>query len=519
MLIITSVFRTKSIFRMMSAQRTRSKYFQRGGEDAAAACDDQDIVAIRVTRSLQRKELFPNTSDVSQKPYSAMARKYGKNQASSAPDNKNTSVQLAHGSKRVKLESVKESDLISRPAVSSKRRSSPRQASATSKPTKAYRRSGKETNPKISDALTSPKRSPTKKALPKSTPPHDFNEVWDIVEIFRSYQDAPVDMYGAEALGLWRPDATMEPYTEDEYSFAIFVALLLSSQTKDEVVAASVHALKTRAYEQKQRFTAAFILQLGPVNLDQLIGKVGFHNNKTKYLLGACTLLMDPSFAPDAGGSGSSRPIGTVPHSAEELLRLPGIGPKMAYLIAQIAFKDEGCGIGVDTHMHRIFRDLRWTTPEQHAKGPEMTRVVVESWLPSVLWPTVNLLFVGFGQQAQQFRIKLLKRCCGVPEPRGAKSLDTATFPEEKSVAALKLLVRCGGVHTAPGKEYVTRAVERETGQTPLMWAAASGWAPAVEYLIQVGCSRSATCRQQKTAADYAQSNGHTTIVQLLKGS
>jgi hypothetical protein len=63
----------------------------------------------------------------------------------------------------------------------------------------------------------------------------------------------------------------------------------------------------------------------------------------------------------------------SVPETAEDLCSLPGIGPKMAYLILSAAF-DIHDGIGVDTHMHRIFNVLQWVT----SKTPEQTREQLE---------------------------------------------------------------------------------------------------------------------------------------------
>ena len=77
-----------------------------------------------------------------------------------------------------------------------------------------------------------------------------------------------------------------------------------------------------------------------------------------------------------------------VPKTVDELCSLPGVGPKMAFLALQTAWKlyvylllftyarlcffDRNVGIGVDVHVHRITNRLGWhkTTP----KTPEETR-------------------------------------------------------------------------------------------------------------------------------------------------
>ncbi|CAH8833518.1 unnamed protein product [Trichobilharzia szidati] len=85
-----------------------------------------------------------------------------------------------------------------------------------------------------------------------------------------------------------------------------------------------------------------------------------------------------------------------IPRNVKELCTLPGVGPKMAHLAMQCAWK-EVTGIGVDTHVHRIVNRLRWT--KKPAKTPEETRVMLEEWLPSDYWREINWLLVGFGQQ------------------------------------------------------------------------------------------------------------------------
>lgn len=104
--------------------------------------------------------------------------------------------------------------------------------------------------------------------------------------------------------------------------------------------------------------------------------------NKAKYLQQTARILVD-------------RYGGDIPASIEELIALPGVGPKMAHICMQAAWNVTS-GIGVDTHVHRIANRLRWT--RQPTANPEQTRVALEQWLPAELWSTINTLLVGFGQ-------------------------------------------------------------------------------------------------------------------------
>jgi endonuclease-3 len=122
------------------------------------------------------------------------------------------------------------------------------------------------------------------------------------------------------------------------------------------------------------------ILAVEPALLNELIWAVGFHNNKTKYIKAAAEILRDQW-------------NGDIPDTIEGLTALPGVGPKMGYLCLSAAW-DKVEGIGVDVHVHRITNLWGWHT----TKGPEETRLALQSWLPKDKWKEINWLLVGLGQ-------------------------------------------------------------------------------------------------------------------------
>lgn len=161
--------------------------------------------------------------------------------------------------------------------------------------------------------------------------------------------------------------------------FQTLIALMLSSQTKDTVTAAAIARLTN---ELPTGLNLEEILGVEPEKLDDMIGKVGFHNTKTKYIKQAAVILRD-----EWGGD--------IPDTAEGLMSLPGVGPKMAYLCLSVAWgKHEG--IGVDVHVHRITN--LWNWHGKKTKNPEETRKSLESWLPRDKWHEINGLLVGLGQ-------------------------------------------------------------------------------------------------------------------------
>ena len=228
-----------------------------------------------------------------------------------------------------------------------------------------------------------------------------WEEQYATFEYLRARRDAPVDDIGCERL------ADMDD--KETYRYQTLIALMLSSQTKDQTTAEAMEKLKAHG------LTVRSILKTSPEKLNAMISKVGFHNNKTKYIKRATEILAEKH--------GSK-----VPPNVADVLALPGVGPKMAFILFNVAF-DAPIGIGVDTHVHRIANQLGWAK----GKTPEHTRVQLESWLPREKWSDINVLLVGIGQMMQQpaERPKLVAQVNAAPT-------------EAVRVRAKKLLLRLG---------------------------------------------------------------------------
>lgn len=240
----------------------------------------------------------------------------------------------------------------------------------------------------------SPGRSPKRVRIEPGSlqPPANWEKIYSLVEELRADRSAPVDTDGGEAL----PEKHLGDVV---YRFQVLTALMLSSQTKDAVVGETMRIL------QRHGLTVENIHQTDHETLNGLIKKVGFHNNKTKYMKQAAEIILNQY-------------SGDIPPTADELMKLPGVGPKMAYIVENIAF-DTASGIGVDTHMHRMFNDLKWVT----SKTPEETREQLEGWLPRNKWGSINYIWVGFGQEVQQQKEKMLRKCLTCSSPREALGL------------------------------------------------------------------------------------------------
>jgi endonuclease-3 len=190
---------------------------------------------------------------------------------------------------------------------------------------------------------------------------------YEQVKEMRKDKVAPVDIMGCHLF----KDNTLEKHVSD---FHVLVAALLSSQTKDVILYPAMQRLREKG------LTIDNILQMKLDDLAAIIKPVGFYNKKAERLQKICTILKEKyNYQP--------------PISYDSLIKLPGIGPKMAYLILNIV-NGEPHGICVDTHVHRIANRIGWVD----TKTPEKTRKELEKIVDKSCWIEINPLLVGFGQ-------------------------------------------------------------------------------------------------------------------------
>jgi endonuclease III len=241
-----------------------------------------------------------------------------------------------------------------------------------------------------------------------AAPPQGWEDIYSLVVELRQDRTAPCDISGCEALAAG-DDSDDSSCSPQEFRLRALISLILSSQTKDAVVGEAVRHLIRDGV-----LTVSALLAMSPDRLcHHYLAKVGFRNNKTRYIQETCRILQE-QFQND------------IPPTAALMMELlPGVGPKMAFICESVAWKRQS-GIGVDTHMHRVFALLGWV--KQPCKTPEHTRQQLEAWLPHSYWADVNLLWVGFGQQVQQEKPKLLRKALSCSRP----------------AEALRLLKRCG---------------------------------------------------------------------------
>ncbi|WP_374190300.1 endonuclease III [Streptomyces sp. NE5-10] len=145
--------------------------------------------------------------------------------------------------------------------------------------------------------------------------------------------------------------AEVYPYAHPELDFRnpfeLLVATVLSAQTTDLRVNQTTPALFAR-YPTPEDLAAAV-----PEEVEELIRPTGFFRAKTKSIMGLAAALRD-----EHGGE--------VPGRLEDLVKLPGVGRKTAFVVLGNAFGVPG--ITVDTHFMRLARRFRWTASDDPVK-------------------------------------------------------------------------------------------------------------------------------------------------------
>ena len=155
--------------------------------------------------------------------------------------------------------------------------------------------------------------------------------------------------------------------------FKVLVTTILSARTKDETTAQAAQRLFSEIS------TLNDLKKLSVPAIEKLIYPVGFYRNKAVYL----------KQLPDAILTLFN---GIIPHTVEELVKLPGVGRKTANLVVAVAFDKPA--VCVDIHVHRICNRLGYVS----TKTPFETEMKLREILPVMYWTTINSYLVSFGQ-------------------------------------------------------------------------------------------------------------------------
>ncbi|MFW6221913.1 MAG: endonuclease III domain-containing protein [Fibrobacterota bacterium] len=155
--------------------------------------------------------------------------------------------------------------------------------------------------------------------------------------------------------------------------FKVLVATILSARTKDSTTAEAVGRLFVAVSTPKD------LLSISTEKLENLIYPVGFYKNKARFLK-QLPIALQNLFG------------GRIPHTVEELIKLPGVGRKTANLVVAVGFNKHA--ICVDVHVHRITNRLGYI----NTRIPLETEMRLREKLPRKYWISFNSYLVSFGQ-------------------------------------------------------------------------------------------------------------------------
>src|SRR5690606_26450490 len=174
------------------------------------------------------------------------------------------------------------------------------------------------------------------------------------------------------------------PELDFENPFQLVVATVLSAQTTDLRVNQTTPALFAK-YPTPEDLAAA-----NPEEVEEILRPTGFFRAKTKSVIGLSKALVE-----DFGGE--------VPGRLEDLVKLPGVGRKTAFVVLGNAFGRPG--ITVDTHFQRLVRRWRWT----EETDPDKIEAAVGALFPKSDWTDLSHHVIWHGRRICHAR----KPACG----------------------------------------------------------------------------------------------------------
>lgn len=174
------------------------------------------------------------------------------------------------------------------------------------------------------------------------------------------------------------------PELDFENPFQLIVATVLSAQTTDLRVNQTTPALFAK-YPTPEDLAVA-----DPEEVEGILRPTGFFRAKTKSVIGLSKALVENH-------------KGEVPGRLEDLVKLPGVGRKTAFVVLGNAFGRPG--ITVDTHFQRLVRRWKWTEETE----PDKIEAAIGALFPKSDWTMLSHHVIFHGRRICHAR----KPACG----------------------------------------------------------------------------------------------------------
>lgn len=158
-------------------------------------------------------------------------------------------------------------------------------------------------------------------------------------------------------------------------SWEFLVAVMLSAQCTDAAVNKATATLFIN-YPTLESYVKA-----DPVEFNNNIKTIIFHNNKTKNILATAKIIYE-------------KYNGKLPQTMDELLALPGVARKTANVVLGNEF-GVIVGIAVDTHVRRLSNLYGLTTND----NPDKIEKDLMEVLPQKEWPEFTLRMIDYGRK------------------------------------------------------------------------------------------------------------------------
>jgi len=157
-------------------------------------------------------------------------------------------------------------------------------------------------------------------------------------------------------------------------TFTLLISVLLSAQCTDLNVNNVTKDIYPKYYKPEH------FVKLGRARIEKLIKKIGIFRIKAKSIYNLSKQLLD-------------KHKGQVPHTFEELEKLPGVGHKTASVVISQGFGKPA--FPVDTHIHRLAQ--RWGLTS--GKSVVQTERDLKQIFPKKKWNKLHLQMIFYGRE------------------------------------------------------------------------------------------------------------------------